>query len=451
MPSMVQQRGAAEAPSDDEVPISVIPLGAGQEVGRSCILVRFGDDDSASSSSQRGGGAGAATTSAASTTSTRRGRRPVQVLLDCGISVSPKATGTLPEFERLGVPLTSGPLTDAIDLVLISHFHLDHCGALPLFTEVFGYKGPVLMSPPTRVLCPLLVQDHARLERGRGKSLYTEEQVSDCFRKTGTLDLGETYTLATPRGRLEVTAHYAGHCVGAVMFYIRFFPDEGEEDDAEAEKARCSGHTTTTRQKKRRRASSSCGVFYTGDFNPLPERHLAAAQLPRLPESEAIDVVITECTYGTTVRDSRLAQERKVMNKILASLEKGGKVLIPTSAVGRWQELCALCEDCWREQGLAYPLCCSKSMADNGELYRQFRDWGRQPRDSHDSEKTTLTARRPEGSEKPAKQIGNFPHLEAYDHHLLDDPGWQQSPRVVFAAPASLQGGWPSRIHSSAR
>jgi glyoxylase-like metal-dependent hydrolase (beta-lactamase superfamily II) len=28
-----------------------------------------------------------------------------------------------------------------IDLVIISHFHLDHCGSLPYFTEVMGYDG----------------------------------------------------------------------------------------------------------------------------------------------------------------------------------------------------------------------------------------------------------------------------------------------------------------------
>lgn len=38
-----------------------------------------------------------------------------------------------------------------------SHFHLDHCGALPYMTEVVGYNGPVYMTYPTKAVCPLLL------------------------------------------------------------------------------------------------------------------------------------------------------------------------------------------------------------------------------------------------------------------------------------------------------
>ena len=48
-------------------------------------------------------------------------------------------------------------------MVLISHFHLDHCGALPLLTEKFGFKGPVVMSPPTRALLPYMLDDFRKI------------------------------------------------------------------------------------------------------------------------------------------------------------------------------------------------------------------------------------------------------------------------------------------------
>ena len=38
------------------------------------------------------------------------------------------------------------PLTDYLDAVIISHFHLDHCGALPFMTEMVGYNGPIYMT-----------------------------------------------------------------------------------------------------------------------------------------------------------------------------------------------------------------------------------------------------------------------------------------------------------------
>ncbi len=38
-----------------------------------------------------------------------------------------------------------------------SHFHLDHCGALPYFTEMCGYNGPILMTHPTKAISPILL------------------------------------------------------------------------------------------------------------------------------------------------------------------------------------------------------------------------------------------------------------------------------------------------------
>ena len=48
-------------------------------------------------------------------------------------------------------------LTEHIDCLIISHFHLDHCGALPYFTEMCGYDGPIFMTHPTKAICPILL------------------------------------------------------------------------------------------------------------------------------------------------------------------------------------------------------------------------------------------------------------------------------------------------------
>ena len=50
-----------------------------------------------------------------------------------------------------------------VDLVLITHFHLDHCGALPYFTEHVGYSGPVVMTMPTKALLPYMLEDYRRV------------------------------------------------------------------------------------------------------------------------------------------------------------------------------------------------------------------------------------------------------------------------------------------------
>lgn len=43
-----------------------------------------------------------------------------------------------------------------------SHFHLDHCGALPYFTEMCGYDGPILMTHPTKAISPILLVSYLK-------------------------------------------------------------------------------------------------------------------------------------------------------------------------------------------------------------------------------------------------------------------------------------------------
>ena len=103
--------------------IAIVPLGAGQEVGRSCVLVTIGERS---------------------------------VMLDCGIHVGLKGAERFPNFRAASA---SGDYTTCVSAVLVTHFHLDHCGGLPVFTEHCGYRGPVFMTYPTRALCPLMLED----------------------------------------------------------------------------------------------------------------------------------------------------------------------------------------------------------------------------------------------------------------------------------------------------
>ena len=75
-------------------------------------------------------------------------------------------------------------------------------------------------------------------------------------------------------------------------------------------------------------------VVYTGDYNMTPDRHLGAAQIDRL----CLDLLITESTYATTVRDSNNAHEREFLKVVHTCVVGGGKVLIPVFTLGRAQE-----------------------------------------------------------------------------------------------------------------
>ena len=104
--------------------IRIKPLGAGQDVGRSCILLEIFEHT---------------------------------LLLDCGMHLSYTDERQYPDFRQLAA---DGDYTSAITAVLISHYHLDHIGALPLLTETCGYRGPVVMSQPTQAVSSILLKDY---------------------------------------------------------------------------------------------------------------------------------------------------------------------------------------------------------------------------------------------------------------------------------------------------
>lgn len=74
-------------------------------------------------------------------------------------------------------------------------------------------------------------------------------------------------------------------------------------------------------------------MVYTGDYNSYADRHLGAAYAPRL----CPNIVLTETTYATTIRDTKRDRERKMLKIVTETLERGGKVLIPVFALGRAQ------------------------------------------------------------------------------------------------------------------
>jgi integrator complex subunit 11 len=77
------------------------------------------------------------------------------IMLDCGMHMGFNDERRFPDFSYI---TDSGrSLTEHLDCVIISHFHLDHCGALPYFSEMCGYDGPIFMTHPTKAICPILL------------------------------------------------------------------------------------------------------------------------------------------------------------------------------------------------------------------------------------------------------------------------------------------------------
>ncbi|XP_014373019.1 integrator complex subunit 11 isoform X2 [Alligator sinensis] len=307
-------------------------------------------------------------------------------MLDCGMHMGYNDDRRFPDFSYI---TQNGRLTDFLDCVIISHFHLDHCGALPYFSEMVGYDGPIYMTHPTKAICPILLEDYRKItvDKKGETNFFTSQMIKDCMKKVVAVHLHQTVQVDD---ELEIKAYYAGHVLGAAMFQIKV----GSES-----------------------------VAYTGDYNMTPDRHLGAAWIDKCRP----DLLISESTYATTIRDSKRCRERDFLKKVHETVERGGKVLIPVFALGRAQELCILLETFWERMNLKAPIYFSTGLTEKANhYYKLFITWTNQK-----IRKTFVQ-----------RNMFEFKHIKAFDRAFADNPG----PMVVFATPGMLHAGQSLQI-----
>ncbi|KAK9226561.1 hypothetical protein WN943_011609 [Citrus x changshan-huyou] len=355
--------------------IDCLVLGAGQEVGKSCVVV------------------------------TINGKR---IMFDCGMHMAYNDHRQYPDFSRIS---KSCDFNNAIDCIVITHFHLDHIGALPFFTEICGYNGPIYMTYPTRALAPIMLEDYRKVlvDRRGEVEQFTSDHIAECMKKVIAVDLKQTVQVDKD---LQIRAYYAGHVLGAAMFYAKV---------------------------------GDSAMVYTGDYNMTPDRHLGAARIDRLQ----LDLLITEpkanepkenlfpeaktgslgssfkrSTYATTVRDSKYAREREFLKAVHKCVAGGGKVLIPAFALGRAQELCILLDDYWERMNLRVPIYFSAGLTIQANMYyKMLISWTSQ-------------------KVKETYNAFDFKNVHNFDRSLIDAPG----PCVLFATPGMLTGGFSLEV-----
>ncbi|EJK73612.1 hypothetical protein THAOC_04754 [Thalassiosira oceanica] len=340
--------------------MQITPLGSGQEVGRSCHLLTF---------------------------------RGTTVLLDCGIHPGYDGMAGLPFFDRVD--------PESVDVLLVTHFHLDHAASLPYFTERTGFRGRVFMTHPTKAVIRLLLGDYLRLMAVKHGSsggelnpedvLYTEAELQSCVDKIELIDYHQTIDLNLPSG-LKFHALNAGHVLGAAMFYIEI---------------------------------GGRSVLYTGDYSMEEDRHLMAAELPRYHASP--DVLIVESTYGVQVHPTRAEREARFTGTIERIVTGGGRCLIPVFALGRAQELLLILDEYWQEHPhlQSVPVYYASKMASRAlRVYQTYANMMN----------ARIRTQMDLGNPFSFRHIRN---LKSIDVNNFDDRG----PSVVFASPGMLQSG----------
>jgi Cft2 family RNA processing exonuclease len=254
--------GERDDPTDQYLDrLIVTPLGAARGIGASCFRVQIG---------------------------------PYEIVMDAG--TRPKGSDPLPAFELLNRP----------NLMLITHAHLDHIGALPIFHRDFP-DVPMICTHGTREIAHVMLTDGLKVQTAQQQQgnedfgqVFTADDLDRTLFTLQTQPVGVDFT---PLPGLTVRFIHAGHIVGAACIYMEY---------------------------------GNRSLLYTGDYNTTSSRTAEGLKLASLPEA---DMLITESTYGGDTHPSRRSQESDLIEAIVEVVKAGGNVLIPAFALGRAQEI----------------------------------------------------------------------------------------------------------------
>jgi metallo-beta-lactamase family protein len=230
-------------------------------------------------------------------------------LIDCGLFQGGKDLS-----RRNYLPFSFNP--GKLDFLILTHGHIDHCGLLPKLVKK-GFSGKIYTSPATADLLPIMLRDSAyiqekdtehenkrRIRQGlpARDPLYTIEDAEKVFPLIHPVPYREKITIGKT---LEFTLQDAGHVIGSAIIEL-FIIEKGN-------------------RKK---------VVFSGD---LGQNNVPIINDPTLLEKA--DYIFIESTYGDRLHDISIPRDKQLFDVIKKTINRGGKVFIPSFALERTQEL----------------------------------------------------------------------------------------------------------------
>ena len=232
-----------------------------------------------------------------------------RILRDCGMSQGKRA-----EARAMNEHFSFEP--GEIDAVALSHAHIDHCGNIPTLARS-GFRGAVHATTATALLCDIMLKDSARIQEQdaaylnqktnrQGEPpvipLYTVEDAVRSLRLFKGHRYGESMDLA-PGARM--TSVEAGHILGAALHLF-----ELEE------------------------AGRKARIGFAFD---LGRKNLPIIRDPDI--LTGLDLLVLESTYGGRLHADATSADDHLCAAVKRAIGRGGKVLIPSFALERAQEI----------------------------------------------------------------------------------------------------------------
>lgn len=227
----------------------------------------------------------------------------LMILIDCGLFQGLKALRE-ENWSKLPVEASS------IDVLILTHAHLDHSGYIPLLVKN-GFKGKIYMTAPTREITELILLDSAKIqeedaEKANWKKyskhtpalpLYTIENAEAAFYSFVTKECNVEIKLSE---NISFIFKSSGHILGACSVEIN-----------------CYGKL----------------IIFSGDIGRVHSQVMAAPDY-----FHYADFVVMESTYGDRLH-AQTDPNEELARLINETMDNKGNILIPSFAVGRAQEL----------------------------------------------------------------------------------------------------------------
>ena len=216
------------------------------------------------------------------------------------ISVKTKKTQALLDYGVMfdhepGFPMHVPP--KEVDALILTHSHLDHSGALPIF--YIDGKTPLYTNRLNLDLSQLLIKDFIHLSGYYLPFEYLE--LKTMMKSNKHLDFGVEEKV----GDMKFKLFNAGHTPGSAQVLI----------EAKGKK-----------------------LLYTSDFNTTDSQLLAGAKM----DYKDLDAIVIESTYANADHADRVELEKRFVEAVTEVVEKGGIALIPAFGVGRSQEMACI-------------------------------------------------------------------------------------------------------------
>jgi metallo-beta-lactamase family protein len=310
-----------------------------------------------------------------------------QILIDCGLFQGLKELRLL-NWEDLPIDASK------IDVVLLTHGHLDHVGYLPRLVKQ-GFRGKIKGTAPTLAIAEIILKDSAKIQEEEAKKANEEEytkhnpalpfydilEAESTIKQFEAVDVNQWVPLSD---HISYRFQYNGHILGATFIELDIF-------------------------EKR--------FVFSGDIGRQHDYLLDAPQQP-----EWADVLVLESTYGNKLHPKEHLEET-LTQLVLDTLNNKGTLVIPSFAVERLQTLMYVLWKLYQKNKIPnIPIVIDSPMGNNVlKLFKLFPDWHKLPMKDYNA------------------MSHHFKIVESYKEtwEVIDD----KRPKIVIAGSGMVTGG----------